>query len=366
MTFKPTTNGKGSAPTATVTASFAADAVPISATPTGLTPLQTGTFQVTLDGPSLISNSCLTDSQSSAWDCATGADIQIDIVMAGPNPAVTVSYPTAPGAQIRYGAQPPVLNGPPVVMSLETDSASPNRGPAWSFVQAYTKVVIVRQSDLLGPSSGSKRSFLRRWFSGDDNFENSVNLFERDSQFADNQWAEAGDQPWFCYWNGTELEGFIFVEEVANNDTSTSDSYPAGVSTNAALPAAPSASYMSRSKRQAPHDQPLFPKVVKIEERRSMYNPVHPYCQQMQVLYNQQLGFTVPGKESPIIIPLQENEAPFQQKQQLRQGGGAASAASAAMSATPTGLPRRNFYEKRGPNGNAPSCHCQWITGVGK
>lgn len=282
--------------------------------------------------------------------------------MAGTNaPAISLSYPTAPGAQIRYGAQPPVLHGSPVILSLNSDSSTPMRGPAWSFQQTYTKVVIVRQQDLPGPSASSKRSFLRRWFSDDDGFDDSASLFERDSLFTDSQWAKAGERPWYCYWNGTELEGFIFVTQKADDDATISASYPTAASTNAAMRAAPSATYQGRVKRQAPPSQPAFPNVLKVEERRSIYNPVQPYCQQMQVLYNQQLGFTVPGQDAPLTIQLTETEAPFQQKQQLPQDGGAV---TATMSAAPSSLPRREFYEKRAPNPNAPSCHCQWVTGV--
>ncbi|KAK4697193.1 hypothetical protein P7C71_g860, partial [Lecanoromycetidae sp. Uapishka_2] len=353
-------------PTTTVTASFVPDAVPISSTPSGLPPLQTGTFKITLDGPSsLISNSCLTNpAQSNAWDCATGADLQIDITMTGANvPAVSLSNPTAPGSMIRYGAQPPVFHSPPVILSLDSDNANPNRGPAWSFVQTYTKVVIVRQQDLPGPSPGSKRSFLRRWFFDEDSLEGSANVFARDSEYVDDQVAKAGDQPWYCYWNGTQLEGFIFVTQEANTNGAESDSYPTAASTNAMTQAMPSAPHKGRTKRQASPDQAPFPYPVKIEERRSVYNPTQPYCQQMQVLYNQQLGFTVPGEDSPLTLQLQETEAPFQQKQELRQGGPPAAAATPVMSAAPTSLSRREIHVKRGANNNAPSCHCQWITG---
>lgn len=354
----------GSAPVATVTA-YAPDAIPLSSTPSGLPPLATGSFSVVLDGPSTTSNSCLTNSvQSSAWDCATGANLKIDITMTDSNvPVLSLSYPTLPGAKIRYGAQPPALNGP-VTLSLNTDSDTPNKGPAYSFCHSYNKTVIVRQEDLPGGSQASKRSFMRRWLSDDDGLKDPASLFERDSsQFPYSQYAKAGEQPWYCFWNDTSLEGFVFVTQNAENNTGESRPYPSVAVTSAATPSAP---YQGRAKRQAPTNLSAYPKIIKIEERRSVHNAIRPYCQQMQILYNQQLGFTVPGSDSPLTIQLDETEAPFQQK--MWQGGGAGGPGGpgpAAMSAALTSLPwKRKSYDKRASNGEAPSCHCQWMSGA--
>lgn len=323
----------------------------------------------------MLSNSCLTNpAQESAWDCATGATLLIDITMTSPNvPVASLSYPAPPGAPIRYGAQPPVLDGP-VTMSLRADRAAFNKGPAYVFLQSYNKTVIVRKEDLPDGSPGSKRSFLRRWFSDDEDFEDSASLFERDnSQFPYNQYAKAGEQIWYCFWNSTTLEGFVFLNQNAETHPE-SEAYTSAAAISAAAtyqtPSMPyqtsSIPYQGRAKRQTQHNPPAYPKIIKIQERRSINNPISPYCQQMQILYNQQLGYTVPGMDSPLTIQLDETESAFQQK--LRQGGGAGGAGPAgpaAMSAAPTSYTRkRNSQDTRAPNGNNPSCHCQWMAGA--
>ena len=337
-----------------------------------------------LGGPSLLSNSCLIDiDQSSAWDCATGADLTIDISMTTSNtPVVSLSYPTSPGARIRYGAQPPELSGP-VQMSLKSDSFTPNQGPAWTFFQTYNKTVIVRQQDLPVNSDSSRRSFLRRWFFSDEDHDDTASLSERDSsQFSSDLYAEAGEKPWYCFWNDTTLEGFIYDTDDTDPDPVPAAYSSAAVTDNAAssslwqTPFSPlqtsSILYQIRLKREAqssPSAEPsasAYPKVIKIEERRSIINTVKPYCQQMQVLYNQQLGFTVPGVDSPLTIQLDETESAFDQKgRQASSSGGDGNSDITPTSAAPTSFAgRRDLLKMRAYNGKGPSCHCQWMAGA--
>ena len=150
---------------------------------------------------------------------------------------------------------------------------------------------------------------------------------------------QSGDQPWFCYWNSTFIEGFIYMQQRSSNSGNSGNSsspsntkgssqpsntqtsvaaetppppskasqsnppntaqeassaaaqsaYMAAVSSHvkrwalAAASAAPSAA-PSYSIMPTPNPEP-FPFIVKIQERRipSSTQVVPPYCQKMVV-----------------------------------------------------------------------------------
>jgi hypothetical protein len=93
-----------------------------------------------------------------------------------------------------YGSQPPLLPSAQV-LSLVTDSQDPTRGPAWFFEFPYDKLVILVEDAFTVP--GIKRDL--------DDLDSNDGASSRKSV------AEPGDKPWFCYWNGTLLEAFIYV-----------------------------------------------------------------------------------------------------------------------------------------------------------
>lgn len=100
------------------------------------------------------------------------------------------------GGYYPYGTQPPVLTQQQV-LNLVTDSQEPSRGPAWFFELPYNKLVILPEGALTAPSS--KRDLEERDGHPASDFMDRKNV------------AEPGDKPWFCYWNGTLLEAFIYV-----------------------------------------------------------------------------------------------------------------------------------------------------------
>ena len=284
----------------------------------------------------------------------------MEISMEGPDgPMVTLTYPESTDSTIRYGAQPPQLSGPANLMLVGDRDAS-NRGPAYLFQQEYNKTVIVHNSDLPGGLPGTKRSILSHWFSSEQSLENSAKLDERDtddSEWASNSIAQPEDKPWYCYWPGTILEGFIYVTEDADQSASESAAYSTGASPNAV----PSASSMAK-KRQVPAGLPSYPKMVKIEERRNPFNPIKPYCQQMQILYTDQPGpLSYPSTPQLIQIQLQESEPVVQHQMQQQQGYG--QGGSDATPSAPTSLPgRRRAIEKRTVTGSGPMCQCEWLS----
>ena len=284
--------------------------------------------------------------------------------MSGPNSSqVSLSYPEPPNSVIRYGAQPPQLSGP-VNLVLMKDKEEFNKGPAYLFMQQYNKTVIIHNSDLPRGLQGSKRSLVKRWISGEI-FERPAGIHRRDSSTLDSQWssnsvAEPADKPWYCFWPGTILEGFVFIQQDATQ-TTTASTASSGAT---AMTPAPAASVQVTKKRQTPANLQPYPKVVKIEERRNFFNNIKPYCQQMQILNNNQPGpLRDPVTQQLIQIQLDESE-PFVQHQFDQQNfGPSASGDLRASPALPTGVPgRKRAIDKRGPMSGGPSCQCEWMS----
>lgn len=313
-----------------------ADASPITVTPSNLPALPTGAFNYVLKDPvtDQTSNSCLPASQSSAWDCATSATLSIGVTLQGPRqPLLTIGYATTPNpqgpnsinTQIRYGAQPPTVPGP-VNMNLMRDEREWSLGPAYSFQQPYTKTVIVKTEDLPGNYPRAKRS-AREW---------SMIEERGRSEWTQNDFVSIADKPWYCFWNSTLLEVFIYVTQ--NESSPTASSYASATTTTTA----------PQRKRQAgqPTSGTMYPRVIKLEEHRPLRDPPQPYCQQMQILNNGQPSPYEP-QGAPIIFNLTETEPAPLQQQQLQQNRG------------PTTPPPASYKKKRQALPNS-LCMCEW------
>ena len=340
-----------------VTTTSLVDAVPITATPSDLPPLPTGTFALKLGTPSVSSNSCLNNNaQSKAWQCANGQNLSFVITQPGCGFRVLGPDPSLP---IRYGAQPPQIQDS-TWMQLMHDKDGWDRGPAFFFQRAFDKVVVVKESDF--SATLNSRSFIE---SGD--YDERAALEDRDvtPNGPPDAIAEPTSKPWFCYWNGTMLEGFIFVKQDTNlsNASTSASSYisfqpPYGSNsippaTNMAFPPASSIPG-SWSKRDMPTPTNLasFPKVIKVEERRNPLNPVQPYCVQMQILNNNKPGPLVDPATGQIMkVNLSENEIPQQKSSTHGPPGRRRS----------WHLMRNEGSERRDVAG-ASNCGCQWLS----
>ena len=348
--------GSSSAPTATVTATvlpLPVDAEPLSSTPASLPALPTGTFAVSLNG--LISNtkSCLNDTQNCAWDCSTGANLSMIVTMASPNmPMVSLTSMAPSDGLIRYGSQPPQLNGPAKLV-LMNDKDDFSKGPAYTFQQPYNKLVIVHEGDMPGAIPSLKRSLLKRWFYGDGReSRGSLTGRQDDDTWTSNSIAKPVDRPWFCYWNNTILEGFIFTTQDANPGGS------AYVSPSAAATSSGSVPYDgSRLKRQSPPNL-SYPNSVKIEERRPP-KPSQAYCQQMQVLNSYRTGPVLnPDTQSVNTVYLNETESQNLSQAMIGMDG----MPHPAMPASPSNYPKkRGAMQTRSTSSNA--CQCGWMDG---
>jgi hypothetical protein len=141
------------------------------------------------------------------------------------------------------------------------------------------------------------------------------------------QVGKLGDQPWFCWFNQTVLEFFIYPEHNTTSSTTfTAPSSPSSTNNGARPSAYPTGlnqpSYTSayssspswlahREKRHHDDDDdddetyyrepasfPNYPLWIKMEEKRKPENNIQPYCQQMRILDS---GLIVPQEGVSII-----------------------------------------------------------------
>ena len=361
------------------------DATPLASIPVNLPPLPQGQYGVLLGGPTTAQTSCLTTpGQQNAWACTDRAYLDLNVIYADYAPTqVTLTSGMLPGAPLRYGAQPPFLKSQTGI-SLMIDVDDVDRGPAYFFQQPYDKLVILPE---LAFSNGS---YSKRWLDEHSELEERAQSIveERDSDFF---YPQPGDRPWFCFWNNTLLEGFIYVTEnttyanfsatatgsplsssmlptLAGSSASTSSCPSTSITSFASStsllalsaspttqsanvpgvssavshysststffsssllsatdnPSAPMSTYQAsqttdydklRRRQSYPSNIPkLYPKVIKIEERRTSQNMVHPYCQQMVVLDDMSLGVATNGSGDLVIVQLAEDEPATQHR----------------------------------------------------
>ena len=285
-----------------------------------------------------------------------------------------MDYPTSPNAPITYGAQPPQLNQPSPLILMENRD-DPTKGPAYLFVQLYNKTVILRENELSSGYPRLRRSLLDRWFNNEEVVDEPARLRERDASVA-----QPPDRPWFCFWNNTVLEGFIFLTQSADTSSSLSTTSSSMTTINQVHSQTTREAYTkstskagsqglsqptaSQAKRQSLPSLLPYPKMMKIEERRGQYNPVQPYCQQMQVLYNGQLNeVRDPTTNKLVIVNLTESEPPLQHQAQQGPGvvGGPSMLGPLNPAATTGVLERRRLHSKRQ---SILPCQCEWMSGT--
>lgn len=175
-----------------------------------------------------------------------------------------------------YGTQPPIISIPKN-LALVNDSNVRAYGPAWFFQTQYNKLVIVPEAVLTPPASSGKRGHNQE--------------MDMDFPLSRHGIAQTGDRPWYCYWNGTLLETFIYANASSGTGAAATTTTAPGSSPTTAAVSTPSG---------PPMFQPLtpYPKLVRVEERRVTGasgddpNAVRPYCLKMQILNN--------GQASPI------------------------------------------------------------------
>ncbi|CAI7658227.1 unnamed protein product [Penicillium pancosmium] len=269
----------------TVTATPQKDYSTMTGTPSNLKSVPTGTFYV----PMIHQNSsgmCVDDdTMKSAWKCMdkpSHLEVTVSENTDNGDHHHTIIFPNpTPTSSFSYGAQPPYMTQPAIKLGFAIDTSDTNLGPALFFEAKFDKLVVVPDSKFQPSSSVSARAW-----AGD---EALLSLLSR------KEVAQPGDKPWFCWWNQTQMEFFIYV-----NQTTSGTSTDATASTNDQM-AASTAAANSAPKREV--SIPNYPRKIKVDERRDQPGAVAPYCQQMEV--------DSVGHASPIpykTIDIKENE----------------------------------------------------------
>ncbi|MCJ1431390.1 hypothetical protein MMC27_000742 [Xylographa pallens] len=309
----------GSASTVTVTANIA-DATPLASPPANLPMLPKGYFGVPLGLPADVSSSCISQpDQAVTWQCVSNGYLGMNVLPAdydttqvAINTTVHSDYP------FYYGPQVPALQGQ-TSLQLVNDTNDPGRGPAYFFQQNFNKIIVL-------PANQFSQASEKRAASG---VATEGYVSERDTHKYQNRMPPVGpgDQPWFCFWNDTILEGFIYVtENISASQTNTTNMVQSLLSSAVASPttssATPSSSYYAKSHEH--HDKrgsdwpaampTIYPNVVKIEERRNVTNGVQPYCQQMQILDDMSVVPLSNTTSSVTRVMIAEDESPVQRR----------------------------------------------------
>lgn len=274
------------------------DATPFTTLPANIASLPTGTYLLPISAPSVAPASCLSNTaQNAAWSCSIPSPLPYQMTISnipGSDPLsnfeIGLSFGNYTLDILPYGAQPPTLNELRV-MKLVNDSDYLDRGPAWFFQTTYNKVVILPENALTASSSTLKRDINKR----------RAALSASDFMGRKGV-AQPGDKPWFCYWNGTLLEAFIYANMTSSagsytppSVTSSSSSQSSVQPTNTYSGSTPSSSAQfsgsggggppNYGKGSDPTFLPCYPKVIKLEERRLPISDqnIPPYCIQNAV-----------------------------------------------------------------------------------
>lgn len=328
------------------------------ATPTAGASPPTGTFALPLSTPQETRGSCLTQSgQQAAWTCnLAGEPAEAITVSVNPSNSSQVGasiFYASNDQQICYGSQTSFMSTTFSPFITVSDVDAPSSGPAYYFQDFYDKVVVVPESALAMPSSSSSKA-KRQSFQLDQGW------------LQQKQVVEPGQKPWFCVWNNTFVEGFIYVQEpIVSSNTptasstgtlSTTSSQPTSGATTTAPwqtitatvsnpsitttwtgPAEQYAAWSSYAEQSQPaassapngdgggndpgsHNRKrqaqgelyetliTYPYVIKVEERRLPGNIVSAYCQQYQILDNGGYNWVADENNNPITIQLEESD----------------------------------------------------------
>lgn len=296
------------------------DATPLTAVPTGLPALPTGTFAVPIGPPSLNQATCLQNTaQSNAWSCNIGmgpGPVQMSIKAIKESPSlvdnneILLNYGNQSLKAWTYGAQAPTFQTDQV-MHLVKDTDETARGPAWWFQMPYNKIVVLRNEELAQVS--------KRGTTGDRHETN-------DPPFNRKGVASPGEEVWFCHWNGTVLEAFIYPNQTSsfganpNNQvtSSSSPSKPTAAAGSATYSSVPTASSYPPSGGGSPPSFtgpqfnmiPAYGKVVKIQEHRVSSGPqvVPPYCMKYSINADNSATPKLNATSQPIMVYLNETE----------------------------------------------------------
>jgi hypothetical protein len=353
-----------------VTSLYDASLIP---TPTAGAP-PTGVFALTLSTPAEVQSECLvSEDERISWDCniVPNNELAINVTMVDGSLGAHILY-ASDDKGIVYGAQAQSMLTPFAQFLAVKDNDLPDSGPAYYFAATYDKVVVIPEDAINATLGKFKPHF-------------NPTLNHKDT-------IAPGSFPWFCVWNDTLLEGFIYIEKQSKNGlmngvssspsttqtTQASYPQPSYFTTTASFGPGASATFTGpygdfpswasahraqatnrsgggvnnsgNQKRQATSDvwsqYAKYPFGIKLEERRmpGSDDSLQAYCQQYQVLWDHQANWKPTSRGDPIKVWLDEQDPTY----------------SAYKS---TGIAVGERKQRRGDVVSS-GCHCQWTSGL--
>ncbi|KAL5050083.1 hypothetical protein BDW71DRAFT_142580 [Aspergillus fruticulosus] len=241
------------------------DATPLTATPYNMPPIPTGRFAIPA-APKNQSKFCILDQdQTPSWGCYSQKPIPIEI--GGDKTDRTIDFYSDPLPKtLTYGAQAPFFTQTSMPLDLVMDTSDFSLGPALNFFTFFDKLVVVPE-DTFSSSDLSARTV------SEDEVFAGIHHRKRSS--------DVGDRPWFCWWNSTVMEFFLYINETTKESRySSSDSSSSSKSSDDD----DSKVYTTDSLSRRDSSLSNYPRRIKIEEKRDNAEAHAPYCQQMQVM----------------------------------------------------------------------------------
>ena len=253
----------------------------------------------------------------------------------------------------RYGAVAPSFQSQTGV-ALMYDKDEPDNGPAYFFAQQYNKTVILPENAIDTAVPG-KRSLKPE----------ALDMARRGSSSV----IQPGTKPWICFWDQTMLEGFIYVNINASATGSQNSLAGQLASSTAQISTAPTSEptiypNQGAEKRNADSsvspagELPCYPKLVKLEERRSSMDAKAPYCRRMQVLDDESFGLAQAiDTDGPLVVDLIETES-YPQRGITLAGR---EEAVGRYKRLRKGRKRRRSDDADEEDHGEDACHCEWI-----
>ncbi|KAL4991323.1 hypothetical protein BDW68DRAFT_4060 [Aspergillus falconensis] len=241
------------------------DATPLTATPYNMPPIPTGRFAIPA-APKNQSKFCILDQdQTPSWGCYSQKPIPIEI--GGDKTDRTIDFYSDPLPKtLTYGAQAPFFTQTSMPLDLVMDTSDFSLGPALNFFTFFDKLVVVPE-DTFSSSDLSARTV------SEDEVFAGIHHRKRSS--------DVGDRPWFCWWNSTVMEFFLYINETTKESRySSSDSSSSSKSSDDD----DSKVYTTDSLSRRDSSLSNYPRRIKMEEKRDNAEAHAPYCQQMQVM----------------------------------------------------------------------------------
>lgn len=278
--------------TSTVTTTTYFDAVPMPSA-TALPPLPTGSFNIQLLQPSFSANDCLVESFREAWACTIQGNLNLNVSHDAENMTTISIKSSFPIGFWRYGPQPPEVQNILALLPMQ-DIEHTDKGPAYYFQQSFDKLVILDDDDF--NDNLKKRSSMKK--------KGYADLDRRGSTSSET--IQFPTRTWFCHWNGTLLEAFIFSQESAQESTLT----PHPTATTGPT------KFLRSDPAPFPSITKTYPKTIKVEERRNPVNAVGPYCEPM-IIHDRE---TATRDRTRSTIQLNETEPPLNNLDMKRRG----------------------------------------------